>query len=143
MLMSERLIIGCAALNSCIFVLSLLTLIAVSKRRCEIFSISSLLLSALIGALNCYTQTLSAPATLIGDPFYSLFHDQSISTTSLVIIMLFCCAGKVLYAGLHNIFALQYLCSSMTVPLHFEKRLREDSNFNDKVPEIKSEIKLR
>ena len=136
MLMSKRLIIGCAALNSCIFVLSLLTLFVVSKRRCEIFSICSLLLSALTGALNCYSQTQSVPRILIGDPLSSLFHDQALSTTSLVIIMLFCCAGKVLYAALHNLFALQYLCSSMTVPLHFEKQLREDSNFTDKVPEI-------
>ena len=48
-----------------------------------------------------------------------------------------------LYASVHSMFALQYLRSSLTVPLHFERRLRKDSNYDHKLPGIDRKIRLR
>ena len=48
--------------------------------------------------------------------------------------------GMLLYASLHNAFALQYLRAAVTVPQHFDRRRRLDSNFNYMLPEIDTKI---
>ena len=51
--------------------------------------------------------------------------------------------GMLLYSGLHNMFALQYLRAGLTVPLHFERRRRQDSNYEQMLPELDRKIKIR
>ena len=48
-----------------------------------------------------------------------------------------------IYAVIHNLFALQYLRASFTVPIFFERQIRKDSNFTHKLPEIDRKIRLR
>ena len=43
----------------------------------------------------------------------------------------------------HFSFALQYLRSSLTVPLYFERREKIDSNRDDLVAELNKKIKQR
>lgn len=48
-----------------------------------------------------------------------------------------------LYAWLHGMFALQYLRASLTVPIHFNRRMRLDSGFTNLLPELDKSIALR
>ena len=50
--------------------------------------------------------------------------------------MLISYASIPVYATFHAIYALQYFRASLTVPLIFERKILEDSNFTDKLPEI-------
>ena len=47
------------------------------------------------------------------------------------------------YSAAHNFFALQYLRSSLTVPLFFERQIKKDTNFTDKLAAIDSKITIR
>ena len=47
-----------------------------------------------------------------------------------------------LFAIQHVTFALQYLRSALTVPIHFERRMRLDSNRLDLLPVLDRRIKL-
>ena len=48
-----------------------------------------------------------------------------------------------LYAWLHGIFAFQYLRASLTVLIHFNRRMRLDSGFTNLLPELDRSIFLR
>ena len=48
-----------------------------------------------------------------------------------------------LYAIVHNLYALQYLRASLTVPLFFERQIRKDSNFFDMLDGIDHKIRNR
>lgn len=52
-------------------------------------------------------------------------------------------AGMLLYALMHNLFALQYIRASLTVPLHFERRRRLDGNYVGMLDSIDKKIICR
>ena len=110
--MSYRLICGCIGLNFCIALLSFIASIVVMKRRFELFSFFTLLLTAAFGA---YTGSLQLVAirlvlTEIRFNFVGVY---------LVIILLVTIVSTPLFAVLHTIFAFQFLRASLNVPLIF------------------------
>ena len=48
-----------------------------------------------------------------------------------------------MYATIHSLFGMQYLRSSLTVPLYFERQITKDSNGFLKLPHYDSKIKAR
>ena len=61
----------------------------------------------------------------------------------MIILMYSSAAGILMYACLHTLFALQYLRASMTVPLHFERRRRLDTNYNEMLNGLDNQIRRR
>ena len=49
-------------------------------------------------------------------------------------------SGMLLYTSIHATFALQFMRASLTVPLHFERRQRLDSNYYDMIEDIDKKI---
>ena len=61
----------------------------------------------------------------------------------MIVLMYSSAAGMLMYACLHTLFALQYLRASMTVPLHFERRRRLDTNYIDMLNDLDKKISRR
>ena len=135
---SLRLIDGCIGLNACIVILSLLALCAVVKRRFELFSFISLSLFVLANAGCGVVQTLQ-----IHELNKNRLQSTNLIGGNLLVLLLISSTCIPLFAILHNLFALQYLRSSLTVPLFFERQLRKDSNFTEMLVSIDQQITNR
>ena len=100
-------------------VLSIVALIKVTCSRCELFSSISLFLFAAVSAALSALQVISLLA---------LFQYRENLETELNYIggvltlqLLSQITSIPLYSTVHNLFALQYLRASLTVPLYFER----------------------
>ena len=79
------------------------------------------------------TYMALAQLPLLG--FNGFLHDKTAYTATLYM-------SAKLFATQHATFALQYLRSSLTVPIHFERRMRLDSNRLDMLPVLDRRIKI-
>ena len=61
----------------------------------------------------------------------------------MVLMILIMNTSIPIYAVIHNLFALQYLRASFTVPIFFERQIRKDSNFRNELQAIDDKIKKR
>ena len=106
------MICSCIGLNFCIALLSFIATIVVVKRRFELFSFFTLLLTAVFGAFTGSLQLIAIRLVLteIRFDFVGVY---------LVIILLVTIVSTPLFAVLHTIFAFQFLRASMIVPLIF------------------------
>mmetsp|Transcript_11514 Transcript_11514/g.14492 ORF Transcript_11514/g.14492 Transcript_11514/m.14492 type:complete len:312 (-) Transcript_11514:758-1693(-) len=141
-LIAKRLNASCVAANFCLTLLSILCLISVLRRRRELFSICSLLSLALVSAFNGGVSTFALSARERSFKYNMCKYINKESLLS-VDVLIFGTIGTLLYAWVHNIFSLQYLRAAITLPLHFERRRRKDSNFKSHLPELDRKIRQR
>ena len=146
-LLIQRFVISWAALNICIALLSLFVLASVVRRRCESFSIFSLLIILVVSlsyaAISVAFVTYKFDRKLMFDA--DIENDKvikwsTVSVNRLFILLVASASAMTLWAGFHLLYAFQYLRSALTVPLHFERQIREDSNSNETIPMIDKKI---
>ena len=137
-IVSYRLIMGCAGLNLSLAILSIVALVLVVKRRFEIFSFTILLM---ILAISTASGTLQAGRA---NPYaLSYEHEYAyLAGENLIVFFMATCSSILLYATAHCIFSLQYLCTSLVVPLYFERKIRLDTHYYEMVPSFDRKIKL-
>ena len=130
----------CIGLNFYIAILSFIALIVIVKRRCEAFSLSSLLILICTSTCIGSAQTFSVTAGL---KFGGSDGSSGYIGGNLVVLVLISYSSIPLYATFHQIYALQYLRAGLTVPLIFQRKIREDSNFAELLPSIDQKIRKR
>ena len=116
-----------ALLNCILAIGSVITLIVITRKRYEGFSIWTLLI-------------ILVTSTILTTVQIYWFADRLFVFTEYC--MAFLAMSAKLYAVQHFTFALQYLRASLTVPLHFERRMRLDSNRLNHLPVLDRKIVL-
>ena len=141
--MSSRLISTCSALNVLVSLLSLLTLIAIFTRRCEGYTITSLILIILVSSFNGFVDFYAVYSDTIWVFRNNTRNSSNRPLITMVTLMYAIGSGMLLYASIHASFALQFLRASLTVPLHFERRQRLDGNYFNMIEDIDKKVVRR
>ena len=135
--------ISSAILNSALALVSLLLLALLPCRRCEPFIFCSLLLILIVSSITAISQIRLSNTVYekinFKTPFVTILLSKAIDFAYIHVVV----AGMLLYAWLHGMFAFQYLRASLTVPIHFNRRMRLDSGFTSLLPELDKSIVLR
>ena len=121
--------------------LGAISLIAVIKRRFEMFSSLTLFLFS-IASLAMSVLQVSNVIKMQQNTKQGNGAGNDIGGTLVVQIL-----GQVtsfpLFATIHSLFALQYLRASLIVPLYFDRQITKDSNAEHKLPEFDTKIRCR
>ena len=97
-------------------ILSTIALIAVMCRRFELFSAISLLLFSGASISLAYFQCFADSLVL-----YNVYRNEWVFSQNVSGSLFIQTVSISLYSSIHNLFALQYLRSSLTVPLYYER----------------------
>ena len=126
--------------NLIILLLSIIALVVVLCRRFELFSCTYLVLYMAVGILLLVLQleTIGEMAQ-VKDVYtgYGWINEHIWSSIFVQIISI------PMYATVHNLFSLQYLRASLTVPLYYERQIQKDSNAAHKLPALDKKISIR